>query len=105
MTESLALKYIKNKSILLKLSLRKCKDDRISASGVKKNADEIYWLAQLPAAADFSYTSCKANDPYWSQYLLLYCKKAKALHETRYFVVSGNSAGRLKQPVQKCADF
>ena len=105
MSEALAAKYIKNKSILLKLSLRKCKDDRISTSGIKKSEVEIYWLAQLPAGSDFSLTSCRPNDPYWSQYLLTYCKKTKTFHETSYFVPVGNIAGSLKQPVKKCGDF
>ncbi len=101
MSENMAAKVIKNKSILLKLALRKCKDERLTASRLKKDEESIYWFSELPADSKFDYDSCKADAPYMSQYLLLYCKKSKRLHEIRHFFPAAKFVPS-KKPLHNC---
>ena len=96
MSENIAAKIIKNKSIQLKLSLRKCKDDRVTSSRFVKDETSIYWFSELPADSNYDYSSCRADSPFMSQYLLLYCKKTRKLHEIRHFLPAAKFAPSRK---------
>ena len=105
MSETVALKYIKNKTILLRMSLRGCKDPRVEASRIKKQENEILWFAQLPADSKLNFKSCNAESPFMSQYLLLYCKKTRTLHEIHSFYPVTGKMPELSAPVADCKSF
>ena len=118
MNEVIAKKIVKNKLIQLKLLFapqtaaypgmltrdQHCQDTAVFSHSTKETENSIFWFSEMPGADDFTYGSCGSrSEPYWSQYLLIYCKNQKTTYDVRYFKVSKNKdADMFKHPIAKC---
>lgn len=119
MSESIARKLLKNKLIQLKLLFapraaaypgmltkdQSCKDTAVFSKGQQTTSDSLYWFSEMRAADDFSYGACGSRaEPYWSQYLLIYCKKTGILYDLRYFKMAAkkDEEDMIRRPIAKC---
>ena len=118
MSETIAKKILKNKFVQLKLLFapqaaaypgmltkdQSCKDSAAFGRGVQTKADSIFWFSEMPGSEDFGYGACGSRaEPYWSQYLLIYCKKQQVLYDIRYFKLSTKKEGeKINHPIAKC---
>lgn len=96
-----AAKLLKNKLVQLKLLFapqkasypgmltkdQSCISVASFPEKIQRDAERLYWSAELPATEDYFYGSCGSRaEPFWSQYQVLYCKKSKILFDIKYFV-------------------
>lgn len=115
--EATARKILKNKLIQLKLLFapasspypgmvtkdEACPTTAIFADKMESGPQSLYWFSEMPAAADFSYGTCgNRKETFWSQYLLLFCKKQRALYDIRYFTPKTDKPFKFGHPLATC---
>ena len=95
-----ARKLLKNKLVELKLAFapqavpypgmltkeEDCYKTAKFADKIEENFESLFWFSEIPATENFDYASCgNAKDVYWSQFLMIYCKKKQSLFQIKYF--------------------
>lgn len=62
-----------------------------------------YWFSEVPATKALLYGTCGSiEEPYWSQILLLYCKKTQTFFDVRIFKPKGEKASPWGAPIANC---
>lgn len=115
--EATAKKLLKNRLIQLKLLFAPrsapypgmvtkdegCRATAIFADKIQSRPQSLYWFSEMPAAEDFSYGNCgNRKEIFWSQYLLLFCKKQQVLYDIRYFSPKTDKAFKFGHPLAAC---
>ncbi len=100
MDPKIAVKLTKNKLVQLKLLFAPqkaaypgmlTKDQSCSTVAdfpkeIIDNKELMTWVSEMPATDDYFYGSCGSREePYWSQYQVLFCKKTGVIYDIKYF--------------------
>ena len=117
MSEAVAKKILKNKLIQLKLLFapqaaaypgmftrdQHCQQSATFAKKIEYTKDAIFWHSEMPGSDNFTYGSCGSREePYQSQYLLIYCKKIKTLFDIRYFQLKNKEEVKIDRAIATC---
>lgn len=114
--EKTAKKLMKNKLIQLKLHFapqaaayagmvtkgEDCIKTAFFPSKIEQNQMGSYWVAEMPAASDYSVGNCGSKkDVFWKVQQTLYCNKGKKMFELSYYT---KKIKRIAKPLASCSD-